>query len=95
MPLYTIDGIAPRLPAPGQEIVLLVDEGIYYFDLRAIYIRGTVQPGPPPAGGVSLPWAALSCNMPPRDRPIRPEPPTRKISRRVRPSERSHTSLPS
>lgn len=31
-------------PALGQEVVLLVDDGIYYFDLRAIYIRGTVQP---------------------------------------------------
>ena len=29
---------------PGQEIVLLVDEGVYFFDLRAIYIRGNVQP---------------------------------------------------
>ncbi len=32
------------LPNPGQEIVLLVDEGVYYFDLRAIYIRGNVRP---------------------------------------------------
>ncbi|MDD5370166.1 MAG: hypothetical protein PHQ40_13870 [Anaerolineaceae bacterium] len=28
---------------PGQEVVLLIDEGIYYFDLRAIYIRGQVK----------------------------------------------------
>ena len=27
----------------GQEVVLLVDEGIYFYDLRAIYIRGNVQ----------------------------------------------------
>ena len=33
-----------RQPTPGQEVVLLVDEGIYYFDLRAIYVRGTIQP---------------------------------------------------
>jgi hypothetical protein len=32
-------------PAPGQEVVLLVDEGVYYFDLRAVYVRGAVQPG--------------------------------------------------
>jgi hypothetical protein len=32
------------LPAAGQEVVLLVDEGIHYFDLRAIYLRGVVQP---------------------------------------------------
>ena len=31
-------------PAAGQKVVLLVDEGIYYFNLRAIYIRGFVQP---------------------------------------------------
>ncbi len=41
-------------PFPGQEVVLLVDEGIYYFDLRAIYIRGqvktTVAPPDAPAG---------------------------------------------
>jgi hypothetical protein len=27
-----------------QEVVLLIDEGVYYFDLRAIYIRGQVKP---------------------------------------------------
>ncbi len=41
------------LPAPGQEVVLLVDEGLYYFQLRAVYIRGLAQsveapPGSPP-----------------------------------------------
>jgi hypothetical protein len=32
-------------PRPGseQEVVLLIDEGIYYFDLRAIYIRGQIK----------------------------------------------------
>ncbi len=36
---------------PGQEVALLIDEGVYYFELRAIYIRGQVQPveEPPPA----------------------------------------------
>ena len=28
---------------PGQEVVLLVDEGIYYFELRAVYIRGQAK----------------------------------------------------
>ena len=39
-------GLTPgpgRLPAAGQEAVLLVDEGVYYFDLRAIYLRGQLQ----------------------------------------------------
>jgi hypothetical protein len=31
-------------PDSGQEVVLLLDEGVYFFDLRAIYIRGHVQP---------------------------------------------------
>jgi hypothetical protein len=41
-------------PVSGQEVVLLVDEGVYYFDLRAIYIRGRVKiseaPPDAPAG---------------------------------------------
>ncbi len=41
---------AGRQPVPGQEVVLLIDEGIYYFDLRAIYIRGQVQPTEAPRG---------------------------------------------
>ena len=27
-----------------QEVVLLVDDGVHFFDLRAIYVRGHVQP---------------------------------------------------
>ena len=37
-------------PDPGQEVVLLVDEGVHYFDLRAIYIRGHAQPAETPMG---------------------------------------------
>jgi hypothetical protein len=37
-------------PGPGQEVVLLVDAGVHWFDLRAIYIRGRAQPAPAPAG---------------------------------------------
>lgn len=35
-------------PASDQEVVLLVDEGVRFFDLRAIYIRGKVQPAQTP-----------------------------------------------
>jgi hypothetical protein len=42
---------AARQPAPNQEVVLLVDEGVYFFDLRAIYVRGAVQPVQPPSDG--------------------------------------------
>ena len=34
----------------GQEVVLLVDEGVYFFDLRALYIRGSVQSAEAPTG---------------------------------------------
>jgi len=37
-------------PVSGQEVVLLIDEGIYFFDLRAIYIRGQARPAEAPRG---------------------------------------------
>ena len=41
-------------PGLDHEVVLLIDEGVYFFDLRAIYIRGQVKPaeapGDAPAG---------------------------------------------
>jgi hypothetical protein len=36
------DGVE-RLPRADQEVVLLVDEGTYWFDLRAIAVRGLVK----------------------------------------------------
>ncbi|MBK9714865.1 MAG: hypothetical protein IPO81_26750 [Kouleothrix sp.] len=47
--LVGIPDQADRRPGPGHEVVLLVDEGVYFFDLRAIYIRGQAQPAEPPA----------------------------------------------
>ncbi len=41
---------ADRRPSSGQEVVLLIDEGVHYFDLRAIYIRGRVKPTEAPRG---------------------------------------------
>ncbi len=35
-------------PVADQEVVLLVDEGIQFFDLRAIYVRGHIKPVDPP-----------------------------------------------
>ena len=35
-------------PAIDQEVVLLIDEGVQFFDLRAIYIRGRVKPSEAP-----------------------------------------------
>lgn len=37
-------------PSSGQEAVILVDEGVHFFDLRAIYIRGRVKPAEAPEG---------------------------------------------
>lgn len=37
-------GMPVQPPAAGQEVVLLVDEGAQFFDLRAIYLRGHAQP---------------------------------------------------
>jgi hypothetical protein len=48
--LAGIPGGAGRQPGSGQEVVLLIDEGIYYYDLRAIYIRGQVKPTEAPRG---------------------------------------------
>ena len=41
--LVSIPKEAEYQPFSSQEVVLLVDEGVYYFDLRAIYIRGQVK----------------------------------------------------
>ena len=40
---------ATSLPTRDQEVVLLVDEGVYFYDLRAIYIRGVALPIQAPA----------------------------------------------
>jgi hypothetical protein len=37
-------------PGPGQEVVLLLDEGVHFFDLRALSIRGRLQPAETPGG---------------------------------------------
>jgi hypothetical protein len=39
-----------RRPGSGQEVVLLIDEGVHFFDLCAIYIRGRVKPTEAPRG---------------------------------------------
>ncbi len=41
---------ADSRPNPGEEVVLLVDEGVHFFDLRAIYIRGRLKPAKAPGG---------------------------------------------
>jgi hypothetical protein len=41
---------AESLPALGHEVVLLVDGGIRFFDLRAVSIRGHVETAEAPRG---------------------------------------------
>jgi hypothetical protein len=41
---------AAHRPDADQEVVLLVDDGVYFFDLRAIYIRGQAKPIATPQG---------------------------------------------
>jgi len=48
--LVGVDSNARQRPVPGEEVILLVDEGAYFFDLRAIYVRGRVQPVERPEG---------------------------------------------
>jgi hypothetical protein len=48
--LIGISETANCQPAIDQEVVLLFDEGVYFFDLRAIYIRGRVKPIDTPDG---------------------------------------------
>ena len=49
---------ADRKPDSGQEVVLLIDEGVHYFDLRALYIRGQVKQAsaPPEAPAAGCTW---------------------------------------
>lgn len=48
---------ADRLPA-GRRVTLVVDDGWYWFELRAVCVQGVVEPAPtPPAGvGPGLRW---------------------------------------
>jgi hypothetical protein len=48
--LVCISGENSRQPVSGQEVVLLIDEGVYYYELRAIYIRGQLHITETPPG---------------------------------------------
>lgn len=51
---------AAQKPAPASEVVLLVDEGIHFFDLRALYVRGHAHPvEPPPSAPSGHTWFEL------------------------------------
>ena len=44
--LAAMSSTARTRPRPGDEVVLLIDDGIYFFDLRAVYVRGRIEPLP-------------------------------------------------
>ena len=44
-------GKGSRFPSDGAEVVLVVDEGVLFFYLRAVYIRGTTATAEPTANG--------------------------------------------
>jgi hypothetical protein len=48
-------------PAPGSRAVLLIDDGRYWFELRAVTLRGRLAaaPEPPPEAGGELVWLEL------------------------------------
>jgi hypothetical protein len=46
-------------PAPGVEAVLLVDDGVHWFELRGVTLRGPVVPADPPGGAGGDRWFAL------------------------------------
>jgi hypothetical protein len=49
---------ADHQPDSDQEVILLIDEGVHYFDLRALYIRGQVKQAsaPPEAPAADCTW---------------------------------------
>lgn len=48
-------------PAAGDEVVLVVDEGQQFFDLRAAFVRGRVTPTEPPNRGADeLTWLEVT-----------------------------------
>ncbi len=53
-------GSAPA-PGPDEPVKLLVDEGMYYFDMRGIWIRGraSFNEERPEAGSPALNWFQL------------------------------------
>lgn len=47
----------------GREVVLVIDEGPYWFQLRGLSVRGIAAAvAPPVAGGKALTWFALAAS---------------------------------
>jgi hypothetical protein len=50
-------GVTPTAPdLDGREVVLLVDDGPYWFQLRGVSVRGRARRVPDPPGATHLAW---------------------------------------
>ncbi|MBI2912887.1 MAG: hypothetical protein HYY03_03095 [Chloroflexi bacterium] len=56
-----VSGESGPAPGPDQPVKLLIDEGMYYFDMRGIWIRGraSFSEGRPQGGSAALSWFEL------------------------------------
>lgn len=54
---------AAEAPEADSEVVLLVDDGYWFFDLRAVFVRGRAVPGDAPPRG--KPSGMTWCEVPP------------------------------
>jgi hypothetical protein len=55
------EGGSEPAPGPGEPMKLLIDEGMYYFDMRGIWIRGRAlfSEERPEGGSAELSWLQL------------------------------------
>ena len=57
-----LGGRSEPAPGPGEPMKLLIDEGMHYFDMRGIWIRGraAVSEEQPEGGSPALTWFQLA-----------------------------------
>ena len=54
-------GLPEDAAAPPERVKLLVDDGPWYFDLRGVWVRGSLTPIKPPTGALeSQAWFELT-----------------------------------
>jgi hypothetical protein len=51
--LVGVSDAAECRPSAGQEVVLLIDKGVHYFELRALYVRGRMEATETPPGALT------------------------------------------
>ena len=54
-------GLSPGTEPPAGRVKVLVDDGPWYFDLRGVWVRGSLTPIKPPAGALEgQAWCELA-----------------------------------